>query len=149
MHERARFFSEETWTGGVIGLGYVGLPLAVSLVEAGLDAVGFDSSEDRVRMLEAGSSPIEDISDERLQRALDSGLEVTADAKRLIDTEVIFICVPSPLGRNREPDMSFIRDAAATVGEVVRPGMLVSLESTTYPGTTEDVLVPAIEAAGL
>ncbi len=149
MHDRARFLSEETWTGGVIGLGYVGLPLAVSLVEAGLGAVGFDSSEDRVRMLGAGSSPVEDVSDERLQAALESGLELTADAKRLIDTEAIFICVPSPLGRNREPDMSFIRDAAATVSEVVRPAMLVSLESTTYPGTTEDVLVPAVEAAGL
>ena len=149
MHERARFMNEETWTGGVIGLGYVGLPLAVSLIEAGLQAIGFDTSEDRVRMLEAGSSSIEDVSDERLARALDSGLVVTADPKRLVEAAAIFICVPSPLGRNREPDMSFIRDAAATVSEVIGPGMLISLESTTYPGTTEEVLVPAIEAAGL
>ena len=148
MHARARFFANETWTGGVIGLGYVGLPLAVSLVEAGLQAVGFDSSPERVRLLESGRSPVEDITDARLQSALDSGLVVSADAKRLIDAHAVFICVPSPLGRNREPDLSFIRDAAATITDVVQPGVLVALESTTYPGTTEEVLVPAIESAG-
>jgi UDP-N-acetyl-D-glucosamine dehydrogenase len=149
VHERARAFSEDTWVGGVIGLGYVGLPLAVALVEAGLPAIGFDVSEARVRRLESGSSPVEDVSDARLQQALDAGLVVTADAKALIDADAIFICVPSPLGRNREPDLSFIRQAAATVATVVQPGMLISLESTTYPGTTEEVLVPAVEAAGL
>lgn len=149
MHERVRFFEQQRWTGGVIGLGYVGLPLAVSLVEAGLSAVGFDSSEARVRTIESGESPIGDVSDERLQASLESGLRVTGDAKQLIDTDAVFICVPSPLGRNREPDLSYIRDAAATITEVARPHMVVSLESTTYPGTTEDFIVPAVEAAGL
>lgn len=149
MHDRARALSEETWTAGVIGLGYVGLPLAVSIVEAGLRAVAFDTSPERVRRLEAAESPVEDVSHERLRSSLVAGLVVTDDAKRLEDADVIFICVPSPLGRNREPDLSFIHDAAATVREVVRPDMAVSLESTTYPGTTEEVLVPAVESAGL
>jgi UDP-N-acetyl-D-glucosamine dehydrogenase len=149
MHERARFLSEEAWTGGVIGLGYVGLPLAVSLVESGLTAIGYDASEERIRLLESGTSPVEDITDDRLQRALAGGLEVTANPKRLIDAAALFICVPSPLGRNREPDLSFIRDAAVTISEVAAPDMLVSLESTTYPGTTEEVIVPAVQSAGL
>jgi UDP-N-acetyl-D-glucosamine dehydrogenase len=149
MHDRARFFRDEAWAGGVIGLGYVGLPLAVSLVESGLSAVGFDSSPDRVALLETGVSPVEDVSDDRLRAALESGLRVTDDAKELASSDAIFICVPSPLGRNREPDLSFIRDAAETVRDVVAPGMLVSLESTTYPGTTEDVLVEMVAAAGV
>ena len=149
MHERARFFAEESWTGGVIGLGYVGLPLAVSLVESGLPAVGFDVAVDRVELLNSGVSPVGDISDDRLRAALVEGLEVTADAKRLVDTQAVFICVPSPLGRNREPDLSHIQDAAATVADILVPGMAVALESTSYPGTTEEVLLPAVEGAGM
>jgi UDP-N-acetyl-D-glucosamine dehydrogenase len=149
MHDRARFFRDEAWAGGVIGLGYVGLPLAVSLVESGLSAVGFDSSPDRVGLLETGVSPVEDVSDDRLRAALESGLRVTDDAKELASTDAIFICVPSPLGRNREPDLSFIRDAAETVRDVVAPGMLVSLESTTYPGQPAAVLVEMVAAAGV
>ncbi len=89
--------------------------------------------------LRAGRSPVEDISDEALQAALAAGLEVTTDESRLGAADALFICVPSPLNRHREPDMSYIEAAAATVGRVVRPGMLVSLESTTYPGTTDEV----------
>jgi UDP-N-acetyl-D-glucosamine dehydrogenase len=149
QNDRARFFAEEQWTGGVIGLGYVGLPLAVTMVQNGLKAIGYDRSSQRVEMLNRGVSPVEDISDEELAAALDNGLEITADESRLADADALIICVPSPLGRNREPDLSFIKSAAETVSGVVRPGMLVSLESTTYPGTTEDILVPAVEAAGL
>ncbi len=147
--DRARFFAQETWTGGVIGLGYVGLPLAVTMVQNGLRAIGYDRSQPRVDMLNRGVSPVEDVSDEELQAALANGLEITADESRLRSADAVFICVPSPLGRNREPDLSFIKSAAATVTAVVRPGMLISLESTTYPGTTEDILVPAVAAAGL
>ncbi len=149
MHERARHFSTQTWTGGVIGLGYVGLPLAVTMARTGLSAVGYDVSTERVESLRRGRSPIDDVTDSELQWALEHGLEVTADPARLATTDAIFICVPSPLGRNREPDLSHIRAAAATVTDVARPGMLVSLESTTYPGTTEDLIVPAVAAAGL
>jgi UDP-N-acetyl-D-glucosamine dehydrogenase len=149
QNERARFFAEESWTGGVIGLGYVGLPLAVTMVQHGLKAIGFDRSPKRVEMLRSGVSPVEDVPDEELEAALAMGLEVTADEERLADSDAIFICVPSPLGRNREPDLSYIRSAAETVTAVAKAGMLVSLESTTYPGTTEDILVPAVAAAGL
>ncbi len=149
MTDRARFFREATWTGGVIGLGYVGLPLAVTMVSRGLRVVGFDVSEHHVTRLAAGQSSIGDVSDEELQAALDQGLTVTTDAGALGECDALFLCVPSPLGRNREPDLSYIHAAAETVAHVVRPGMLVSLESTTYPGTTEDILIPAATSGGL
>ena len=143
------YFRDETWTAGVIGLGYVGLPLAVAATERGLGAIGFDVSSERVDQLGRGSSHIGDVSDAQLAKALENGLEVTTDPARLAEADTIFICVPSPLGRNRQPDMTFIEAASATVAEVVRAGQLVSLESTTYPGTTDDILVPAVESAGL
>ncbi len=149
LTERARFFAEEDWTGGVIGLGYVGLPLAVTMVDNGLKAIGYDRSQARVDLLNQGISPVEDVSDEELTTALANGLEITADESRLAASDAIFICVPSPLGRNREPDLSYIRSAADAVAGVVQQGMLVSLESTTYPGTTEDILVPAVSRNGL
>jgi len=149
QNERARFFAEETWTGGVIGLGYVGLPLAVTMVQNGLKAIGYDRSPKRVEMLRGGVSPVEDVSDEELVEALAAGLEVTADEQDLARSDAVFICVPSPLGRHREPDLSYIKSAAEAVEKVVQPGMLVSLESTTYPGTTEDILVPAVTSGGL
>ncbi|MBN2113673.1 MAG: nucleotide sugar dehydrogenase [Acidimicrobiia bacterium] len=149
MPDRISFFEHETWTAGVIGLGYVGLPLAVNAVQRGLRAVGFDVDKAAVARLRGGRSPVEDVSDEALQEALGAGLEVTTDESRLAEADALFICVPSPLNRHREPDMRFIEAAADTVRRVVRPGMLVSLESTTYPGTTEDLLVPAATASGL
>jgi UDP-N-acetyl-D-glucosamine dehydrogenase len=142
-------FESGRWTAGVIGLGYVGLPLAVNAVSQGLNAIGFDVSEGRVAQLSTGRSHIGDVPDRDLAAALDAGLQVTADAGRLAEADAIFICVPSPLGRNRQPDMSYIEAAAATVRDVVRPGQLICLESTTYPGTTEDVLVPAVVEAGM
>ncbi len=144
-----RYFAEETWTAGVIGLGYVGLPLAVTAVQRGLRAIGFDISEARVEALRAGTSHVEDVSDTELKEGLEDGLEVTTDASRLAEADAVFVCVPSPLGRNRQPDMSYIEAAAETVTGCAHEGQLVSLESTTYPGTTEDILVPAVEAAGL
>ena len=149
MSDRADFFANERWTAGVIGLGYVGLPLSISAISAGLPVIGFDVDEAYVDRLAAGESAVEDVSDEQLAAALAAGLEVTADASRLGAADAIFICVPSPLGRNREPDLSFIQAAADTVRGVARPGQLVALESTTYPGTTEDVIIPAVEDAGL
>jgi len=147
--DRTRFFAESNWTGGIIGLGYVGLPLAVTMIQRGLGAIGFDRSAARVERLNAGVSPVEDVSDTELRDALANGLEITADPSRLAAADALVICVPSPLGRNREPDLSYIRSAAETAAEVVHPGMLVSLESTTYPGTTEDIIVPAVTAGGL
>src|SRR5690554_4060375 len=96
-----------------------------------------------------GHSHVGDVSDEELKAALASGAEFTDDPAALREADAIFICVPSPLGRNRQPDLSYIEAAARTVSSIARPGQLVSLESTTYPGTTEDIIVPAVQSAGL
>ncbi len=149
MTDRERFFSEEPWTAGIIGLGYVGLPLLVSSVNSGLGGIGFDVSPARVSALESGTSHIGDVSDEALRAAIAGGARFSADARALSEADAIFICVPSPLGRNRQPDLSHISAAAETVARIARPGQLISLESTTYPGTTEDYLLPAVQEAGL
>jgi UDP-N-acetyl-D-glucosamine dehydrogenase len=142
-------FRHESWTAGVVGLGYVGLPLAVAASEAGLGVIGFDISEDRIDAMSAGTSHVGDVSDTDLREALGRGASFTADPSQLARADAIFIAVPSPLGRNRQPDTSYIEAAAATVSAIARPGQLISLESTTYPGTTDDIIVPALEAAGL
>src|SRR4030042_3170139 len=128
MADRTSFFEHETWTAGVSGLGYVGLPLAVNAVQRGLRAIGFDVDQAAVARLGAGKSPVEDVPDETLRDALAAGLEVTTDAARLREADALFICVPSPLHPHPEPDMRFIEAAAATASRVVRPGLLVSLE---------------------
>jgi UDP-N-acetyl-D-glucosamine dehydrogenase len=148
-HPRAEFFRHASWTAGVIGLGYVGLPVAVTAVERGLACVGFDVDEDVVAALAADRSHIDDVSSERLAAARQAGLQVTSDPTALRAADALFICVPSPLGRNREPDMSFIEAAAGTVTAVAREGQLVALESTSYPGTTEEVLLPKVLGTGL
>ena len=132
-----------------MGLGYVGLPLAVAASEAGLDVIGFDIAEDRIDALSRGISHVGDVSEAELRGALERGATFTADPAQLAAADAIFIAVPSPLGRNRQPDTSFIEAAARTVSAVARPGQLISLESTTYPGTTDEIIVPALEAAGL
>ncbi|MDX1620881.1 MAG: nucleotide sugar dehydrogenase [Nitriliruptorales bacterium] len=149
MSTRAAFFREERWTAGVVGLGYVGLPLSISASVAGLDVIGFDVSEERVSALSSGRSHVEDVTDDELQRALDNGARFTTEESDLEEADAIFVAVPSPLGRSRQPDMSYIEAAAETVGRVARSGQLVSLESTTYPGTTEEYFLPALERAGL
>ena len=142
-------FAEDPWTAGVIGLGYVGLPLLVTAVKSGLGGIGFDVSPNRIDALRAGTSHIDDVSDEELQKSLAEGAEFTSDEARLGEADAIFICVPSPLGRSRQPDLSYIEAAAETVRRVARPGQLIVLESTTYPGTTEDFFLPALRGAGL
>lgn len=146
---QARFFETERWTAGVIGLGYVGLPLAVAAINAGLRCIAFDVSTTVTDGLREGHSHIDDVRDADLRAALDDGLDVTADERRLADCDAVFLCVPSPLGRNRQPDMSFIESAAETVARVVSPNTLVVLESTTYPGTTDDLIVAAATRSGL
>lgn len=138
-----------SWTIGVIGLGYVGLPLAVAAMNAGVKSIGFDVDDAYVQALQGGESPIEDVSEEQLKAALGHGMSITSDADALRSADMLVLCVPSPLGAHREPDMSYIQSAADTVSKVISPNTLVSLESTTYPGTTEDIIVPAVNAAGL
>ena len=142
-------FATQRWTAGIIGLGYVGLPLAMTASRAGLDVIGFDVAADRVAALNAGRSHVEDVSDEELAAALAAGARFTSHESDLSQADAIFIAVPSPLGRNRQPDMSYIEAAAGTISRIARPGQLVSLESTTYPGTTDEHLLPAVAAAGL
>lgn len=140
---------DSQWTAGVIGLGYVGLPLLMTVSQQGLHGVGYDISEPLIDDLTAGRSHVDDVSSEDVEDALGKGIVFTADRERLAEADVIFICVPSPLGRNRQPDLSFIESAAETIAATVRPNQVIVLESTTYPGTTDDILVPAVLGSGL
>jgi UDP-N-acetyl-D-glucosamine dehydrogenase len=129
----------------VVGLGYVGLPLAIALAEAGESVIGFDVDAAKVDALHAGDSCIEDITDERLARALADGLRVTSRATEIKSATSYVICVPTPL-RDGLPDLDAVTGAGTLVGKALEPGDLVVLESTTYPGTTEDVLRPLLES---
>ena len=142
-------FAEERWTAGVLGLGYVGLPLLLTASHAGLGAIGFDIAVDRIEALSSGRSHIDDVSDNEIAKAVANGVVFTSDPSELRAADALFICVPSPLGRNRQPDLSFIEAAISTVESVARPGQLIALESTSYPGTTDDYLLPALDRAGV
>jgi UDP-N-acetyl-D-glucosamine dehydrogenase len=133
---------------GIIGLGYVGLPLAVAFAEAGHEVTGVDVSDRLVEGLNAGHSQVEDIGDDRLA-AVGDRLRATTDAGTLAECEAILICVPTPLANQREPDLSYISDAGRALAGVLREGQLVVLESTTYPGTTRERLQPILEESGL
>ena len=133
---------------GVIGLGYVGLPLAVEFAEAGEHIVAVDIDERKIAAIEAGESYIEDISSERL-RAVRDLIEPWSHFAPLARTDAVFICVPTPLTPNREPDLEPLLGAARALSHVVQRGQLVVLESTTYPGTTREQLVPLLERRGL
>src|SRR5688572_14285711 len=135
-------------TIGIIGLGYVGLPLAVAFTEAGHDVIGLDTNATRVETLRRGESHVEDITDARLQAALDR-FEATTMVRRLALADAILICVPTPLTPNREPDLGPLLSAANTVAGVLQRGQTVVLESTTYPGTTRERLLPILEETGL
>ena len=134
----------------VIGLGYVGLPLAISFVEAGLTVEGIDAFPPRVAELNAGSSPIDDVSDERLAAALSAGLSVVAPADaRMADADAIFVCVPTPITTTKDPDLAPVLSAAETIREHLRAGQLVVLQSTTFPGTTTGPFREVLERTGL
>jgi UDP-N-acetyl-D-glucosamine dehydrogenase len=133
---------------GIVGMGYVGLPLAVAFAEAGEKVIGVDVDHGRVTELSEGRSPIEDISDERLQAVLGSCL-FTTRAVEMHEAEAILVCVPTPLTRNREPNLGPLQSAAQALAGVVRRDQLIVLESTTFPGTTRDHMVPLLEESGL
>lgn len=135
---------------GIIGLGYVGLPLAISFVEAGLEVVGIDSNERRVEQLMGGSSPIDDVDDRRLQAALGRGLRIEPPSGATVSSrDAMFICVPTPVDRAKDPDLGQIMSAAATIRSGLRRGQLVVLQSTTFPGTTSGPLRTELERTGL
>ncbi|HEV8586563.1 MAG TPA: nucleotide sugar dehydrogenase [Methylomirabilota bacterium] len=137
-------------TVGVVGLGYVGLPLAVAFAESGATVIGVDADARRVAGVNAGASFIEDVPAAILQAQVTGGrLTATGEVGALKAADAIVICVPTPLGKSKEPDISYIVAAADAVATIIRAGQLVVLESTTYPGTTQEILLPRFEARGL
>lgn len=137
-------------TAAVVGLGYVGLPLAMAYVAAGYRVLGYDVDEAKIAALRAGRSYIGDVGDEALQAATAGGkFEATADAARLADADVIAVCVPTPLHPNKDPDLSYLVNTARTLAAHLRPGQLVIVESTVYPGATREEVLPILETSGL
>jgi UDP-N-acetyl-D-glucosamine dehydrogenase len=134
---------------GVVGLGYVGLPLAVELAQAGFTVTGFDVQESKVRSIQQGTSYIQDIPDDHLAPLVKAGrLRATTDFASVAEQDTINICVPTPLRKTKDPDMSFVVSACEEVAGHLKPGTLVILESTTYPGTTEELVRPLLERDG-
>ncbi len=141
---------DRTAVVGIIGQGYVGLPLALVFEEAGFRVVGFDVDPAKIEALARGESYIRHIGSARVRAAVDRGrFAVTTDFDRLAECDAILICVPTPLGPHREPDLSFIHNTAREIATRLRKGQLVVLESTTYPGTTDEEVLPLLEVSGL
>lgn len=134
---------------GVIGMGYVGLPLAVEVAHANLPVVGIDLVEAKVNLINRGISYIQDVPTETLAEHVNSGkLRATTDFKVLKECDAIIICVPTPLGKTKDPDLEMVLSAVGKIGENLHPGQLIVLESTTYPGTTEELILPKLEESG-
>ena len=135
---------------GIVGIGYVGLPLAVAFSEAGFKVVGVDIQERRVASVNRGQSYIADVSSERLQAVIANNLlQATTEQSRLKETDAICICVPTPLTRTKEPELSYVIRESQEISQCLQPGQLIVLESTTYPGTTREVVLPILERSGL
>jgi len=135
---------------GVVGLGYVGLPLALLFAEAGFPTLGFDIDREKVEALSCGRSYIRHIPARVVSEAMNERrFRATADFRKLSEMDAVIVCVPTPLDDHREPDLSFIRDTAEEIKSALRPGQLVVLESTSFPGTTEEVVLPILEKSGL
>jgi UDP-N-acetyl-D-glucosamine dehydrogenase len=144
--ERLHKLQTRTASIGVIGLGYVGLPLSLLLSEAGFEVTGFDIDDKKVTDLEAGRSYIFRIPSEEIQGAREKGFTATTDFSHLSKQDAVIMCVPTPLTEHREPDLSYVENTAKSAAPWIREGQLVILESTTYPGTTEELLIPVLEA---
>lgn len=134
---------------GILGLGYVGIPLALRFAEVGFRVVGFDVDTQRVEGLNAGKSPIKHIANENIAEMVSGGFEATEDFARIAEVDSIIICVPTPLNQYREPDLSFVVSTMDAAAPYLRPGQMLSLESTTWPGTTEEVLRPYVDRTNL
>lgn len=137
---------QKTFNVGIIGLGYVGLPLGLEFTEKGYNVLGFDLDEKKIESLSKGETYIKHIPSDRIKKSVDAGhLSATTDFSRLAEVDSIIICVPTPLDSHREPDMSYVVDTAKTIKKYLRKGQIVTLESTTYPGTTKEILLPLFE----
>jgi len=142
--------SDGTAVFGVVGLGYVGLPLAVEMAKTGRKVIGLDVSVDKIARIMAGDSYIPDVPTAELAELVNAGLiEGSLDFSRASECDAIAICVPTPLDEMKEPDTSFMESAAREIAPFLKPGVLVTLESTTYPGTTEEIVQPILEAHGM
>ncbi len=151
MNSRPLLSDNEIMTFGIIGLGYVGLPLCVEAAESGaFKVIGFDVNKQVVESVNSGCSHIQDLTDDQVGSLRKRGLiEATCDMSRLAECDAISICVPTPLSKTRDPDVSYISAASDAVAATLCPGQLIVLESTTYPGTTREVLKPKLESTGL
>jgi UDP-N-acetyl-D-glucosamine dehydrogenase len=135
---------------GIVGLGYVGIPLALTAIESGFNVLGFDIDASRVAMLNRGETFIKHLSTESITSAVKTGrFEATADMSRLGEPDAILIAVPTPLSKQREPDLTYVVETTKKIASTLRPGQLIILESTTYPGTTRDIMKPILEKTGL
>jgi UDP-N-acetyl-D-glucosamine dehydrogenase len=148
--ELRRKIENKTALSGIVGLGYVGLPLAVEFARAGLPVLGFDVSQKKVDTLNSGVSYIQDVPQEVLGRHVAAGrLSATTDFARIAEVDTVNIAVPTPLRKTKDPDMSFVVAATEQIAKYLHPGMLIILESTTYPGTTDELVLPLLEKSGL
>lgn len=142
-------FQKKTAVIGIFGLGYVGLPLMLRYAETGYKVLGFDIDQDKIEKLNAGKSYIEHIPSAKIAKANKQGCEATTDFARASEADALILCIPTPLNRYREPDLSFVTDTTDMVVPYLRKGQVLSLESTTYPGTTEEELLPRAGSTGL
>ncbi|MCP4263933.1 MAG: nucleotide sugar dehydrogenase [Planctomycetes bacterium] len=150
MKDWTKKIEEKQLKIGVLGLGYVGLPLAGEFASAGLKVIGFDIDDAKVRTLNSGRSIIKHVPHSRVKSIIKAGrFEATSNMARLKNVDAILVCVPTPLTKNREPDMQFIISSTETIAKYLQRDQLIVLESTTYPGTTREVMVPILETGGL
>lgn len=141
---------DKTITVAIIGLGYVGLPFLLEKAKVGLNVIGYDRNAKRVAQVNQGTSYIEDVDSAQLSKIIAAGkVKATTDYRDLSAADVIVICVPTPLDKNLCPDLSYIESVSQQIAQIIKPGQLVSLESTTYPGTTEEIILPILEQSGL
>lgn len=135
---------------GMVGLGYVGLPFAVEKAKVGFKVIGIEHNKARAAQVNAGENYIPDVSDEELKDLVERGLlEAVTDYSRVPEMDVVVIAVPTPLTKNLNPDLQFVEIVSKELAKVIRPGQLISLESTTYPGTTDEVMLPILERSGM
>ena len=150
VDRKPEFFKGAQLKVGIIGCGYVGLPLALRFAEAGHKVTGFDTDPAKISLLNAGRSYIEHIPQTKIQQYVNSRhFSATTDFAKLKEVDAVLICVPTPLDERREPDLSYVTQTAESIQPHLQKGQLVVLESTTYPGTTEELVLPILEANGM
>ena len=150
MKDWKKKIENKTVCVGILGLGYVGLPLAFEFANAGIKVVGFDVDKKKVKVLNTGKSIIKNVAHSKIRKIItDKKFTATDNMSRIKNVDALLICVPTPLTENREPDMKYVINSCRTIAKYIQPGQLISLESTTYPGTTRELMKPILEKSGL